>query len=145
MFKHPTTSEQKDHLMHGVDHKRLSVCCHLTDPEKLPLLEILLVFLNKIFFISSSQIQTFNFFCISLQKCSECALVNYRGATERKRNWNKCHQFFNSYLKSLPFHPVCKKKIKIPTYQPTLKTVSRVTANKLFFKDGLVPKWHLVC
>ena len=39
--------------------------------------------------------------------------------------------FFNSYLKSLPSNPVCKKKF--PTYRPTPKTLSRVTANKLFF------------
>ena len=49
----------------------------------------LLVFLKKIF-ISCSQIQFFNFFSISLQKCSEYAVVN-RGATERGMNWNKCH------------------------------------------------------
>ena len=45
---------------------------------------------EKDFFISRSQIHFFNFFSISLQKCSECAVVN-RGATEREMNWNKCH------------------------------------------------------
>ena len=44
--------------------------------------------------------------------------------------------FFNPYLKSLPFNSVCKKKM--PTYRPTLKLLSRVTANKLFFKDGRI-------
>ena len=52
------------------------------------------------FFISSSQIQFFNFFSISLQKCLECAVVN-KGVTERGIN---VIPFFNSYLKSLPFN-----------------------------------------
>ena len=37
--------------------------------------------------------------------------------------------FFNSDLKSPPFNSVCKKK-QMPTYRPTLKILSRVTANK---------------
>ena len=44
--------------------------------------------------------------------------------------------FFNSYLKSLSFNSVCKKKKCLPT--DPLKPLSRVTANKLFFKDGLM-------
>ena len=31
----------------------------------------------------------------------------------------------------------------MPTYQPTLKILSRVTANKTFFKDGLIRLWYL--
>ena len=41
--------------------------------------------------------------------------------------------FFNSYLKSLPFNSVCKKKNK---NDYLFKILCRTTANKLFFKDG---------
>ena len=40
---------------------------------------------------------------------SKLAVVS-RGATERGMNWNKCHSLLYSYLKSLPFNSVSKKK-----------------------------------
>ena len=69
------------------NHKKFNICCHPTDPEKLRLPKNLYWPPEKDFFlISCPQIQLFNFFCISLQKCSECAVVN-TGATERGMNW----------------------------------------------------------
>ena len=73
------------------NHKKFSVCCHRTDPEKLPLPpKNYWSSWKRFFFISCSQTQLFNSFCISLTKCSECAAVK-RGLTEKGMNWNKCH------------------------------------------------------
>ena len=43
--------------------------------------------------------------------------------------------------KIFSFSIQCEKE-NLPTYRPTLKTVSRVTANKLFFKVGLSENGH---
>ena len=73
------------------DHKKFNICCHPTDPENCPCPKTFIGLSEKDFFlISCSQIQFFNFLSISLQKCSECAVVN-KGATERGMNWIKCH------------------------------------------------------
>ena len=78
------------------DHKKCSVCCHPTDPEKLPLPKNFYwsswkrFFLFHVLSFSISSVFPFKNACISLQKCWECALTN-RGATEREMNWNKCH------------------------------------------------------
>ena len=116
----------------------LKVFCLLsspTDPEKLPLPKTFYWSSWKRFFfflLHRSQIQFFICFCISLQKGWEYALVNKELL---KGKWIGINviPFCNSYLKSLPFNCICKKKL--PTYWPTLKIMSWVTAH--IFKDGL--------
>ena len=70
------------------DHKKILFAV-TQPPQKNCLYSNFFIYLpeNVFFFflISSSHNQFFNFFCISLQKCWECALVN-KGATERKIN-----------------------------------------------------------
>ena len=97
-----------------------SVCCHPTDPKQLPLpppprQKKILVFLKKCCCFSCSQTQFFKFFCISLQNCWECAVVN-RAATERGMNWNKCHSLLYFIFKILPFNSVCKEIAYLPTH-----------------------------
>ena len=52
---------------------------------------------------------------------------------------NKCDFFLTFSLKNF-FPSPSDKKNNLPTDRPYFKTVSRVTSDKLFFKDGLMKK-----
>ena len=99
-----------------------SVCCHPTDPEKLPLpKKFYWSSWKRYFFYFMFSDSVFQFLLYFPSKNadnvrSKCAVVN-RGATERGMNWNKCHSLLYSYLKSLLFNSVCKKKEN--AYLPT--------------------------
>ena len=105
----------------GADHKKFLFAVTRPTLKNCPYPNIF-IGLPEFFFISCSQteIQFFNFFCISLEKCWECAVVS-RGAAERGMNWNKCHSLFNSYLESLPFYSFCEKKKNCPPTDPHSK------------------------
>ena len=52
-----------------------------------------------------------------------------------------CFEFIrNVHIDPINQSTETKKKKKIPTYLPTLKNLGRVTANKIFFKDGPAEK-----
>ena len=45
-------------------------------------------------------------------------------------------RFFSVHLKKPKIYILTSKIKKIPTYQPALKNLGRVTANKIIFRDG---------
>ena len=85
------------------------------------------------------------FFSIYLSECNIVQSYSSREATYMILNSNLNLSCVKVIQKILSFSSVKKKKKKkkkkMPTDGPYLKTMGRVTANKIFIKDGPIKLW----